>query len=109
MPLHDLLGPGQSDAGTGDPADVAAALVALEDLRQIGGGDANPFVLHHEQRVRDGVIRHRLDPERHRPPLWAVLDRVSQQIEDHPLDASGIPQTHDRLCRGCKLHVPVSR
>ena len=41
----------------------------------------------------------------HRAPLRAVLDRVGQQIEDHPLDTPGIPETHDRLCRCLNLHV----
>src|SRR5215216_2804361 len=52
MPLYDLLGAGQPDPGASDPADVTAAPVALEDLRQVGGGDADPFILHHEPGVR---------------------------------------------------------
>src|SRR5215213_5653454 len=55
--------------------------------------------------MRGGATGDTLDLDRDSAPLWAVLDRVGQEIEDHPLYAPGIPQTHDRPCRGVNLHV----
>lgn len=43
--LHHHLDQVQADAGAGDVADVAAAVVALEQQRQVGWRDAQALVL----------------------------------------------------------------
>src|SRR6266511_1677188 len=92
--LDDLARTGQPEASTGDATlDVRATGERLENRWQVGRGDADAFVVHlqHREAILTG------DAHVYGATLWAVLDRIADQVVEDPLQSSAIPQANDML------------
>src|SRR6185437_1990248 len=75
--LHDLLHAGQPEPRAGNlPGHIAAAPEAIEDVRQVGGGDADARVAHRQHRPPAAAVLLPAQREADRPAGRAVLRRV---------------------------------
>src|SRR5579871_2286534 len=70
---------------------ISAAMKMLEDARQVGGRDAQPMVAHHQDRH----ILIPLHKDRNRSASRAELDRIAEQVAQHPSQARGVPTTDE--------------
>src|SRR5262249_16940403 len=86
--VHDMPHHAQANAGASDLRiyRAAAAVERLEDVRQIGGVDANPAVRHHHPKAAAIEIREYLNLS----ARWAVLDGVPDHILDRGSQRIGI-------------------
>src|SRR6185437_4199501 len=89
--LHDRPRAGEADAAARRPAArVGAAMEALEHVRKVGLGHADPFVLHAEH--GDTAVGTALAPDAHADrAAVAVLHGVGEQVRDHPVEPGAVP------------------
>src|SRR5579871_533161 len=71
--------------------DVNRPAVLFDDARQVGGRDAQPMVAHHQDRH----ILIPLHKDRNRSASRAELDRIAEQVAQHPSQARGVPTTDE--------------
>jgi hypothetical protein len=91
--LDNLIGAAETDAGARDSAaDVAAPPEPLEEVGHVRRRDADPTIA--DAQLGPGaalVVIGACDGDRHIAPLRAVLDRVLEQVADHPLEPRAVP------------------
>lgn len=98
--LHDdLLNRSETDAPSVDLADhIGAAMEPLEHMGQVGGWYADSL-------VGDAYNRHfalNTQYDRHVAAVRTVLDRISDQIVERPLQPRPIPFANQRVQAGLK-------
>ena len=91
---HDALASPQPEPAAGNSAGhVAAAAEALEDMRQVGGRDADTLIRDGEDGERAVGSLFEVDPHHNGAPRRAVLDGVGNKILQYPRQPVGIPQS----------------
>src|SRR3990172_6056360 len=97
-PMSSGDGPGgaEAQAGSGLGTALIASVESFENAGKILRGDADPRVFHCQRRVFPILSRNR---DVHRSPGCAVLDRIVQEIREHPLDHPGIPPNISQASR----------
>src|SRR5579875_2841001 len=77
---------------------VRHAVEAVEDVRQVIFGNANPRVFDDEPDVRAGLIYAGAHPT----ALWSIFDGVREQISDHAFNLGAVQLAPDRLAAGLR-------
>src|SRR5689334_11433526 len=109
MALDDLFGnvetEAQANAGSALHFDSWHAVEALEDIGQLGLGDARPLVAHRE--LHSALVTG--DRQGDRRAKRGIFERIREQVCQHLTDTVDIYRYLDRLGGGFEDDVTVSR
>src|SRR5579875_478961 len=112
--LDDLPHAGESDAHAADAvAHVARTVIALEDVGQIGGRNADALILNLQHRApgAGAFIAYTGKPHSDLSAVGAVFDGIGEQVVEHARQTARVPEPHHRLLldlrpdrgAGCRL------